>query len=68
MIMIVVRKGLDKVFTKKELQVLDDILPAFKRHDRMEDEEALQQVRAPPPPLRLIWSTTTRNDEYFLFS
>ena len=43
-IMIVVRKGLDKVFTKKELQVLDDILPAFKRHDRMEDEEALQQV------------------------
>jgi len=31
------------VFTKKELQVLDDILPAFKRHDRMEDEEALQQ-------------------------
>ena len=44
-IMIVVRKGLDKVFTKKELQVLDDILPAFKRHDRMEDEEALHQVR-----------------------
>merc|ERR1739844_292607 len=41
-IMIWVRKGLDKVFTKKELQVLDDILPAFKRHDRLDDEEALQ--------------------------
>merc|ERR1711915_705099 len=30
--------------TKKELQVLDDILPAFKRHDRLDDEEALQQT------------------------
>merc|ERR1712066_283340 len=39
--MIVVRKGLDAVFTKRELQVLDDILPAFKRHDRLDDEEAL---------------------------
>ena len=43
-IMIVVRKGLDFVFSKRELQVLDDILPAFKRHDRLDDEEALQQV------------------------
>eukprot|EP00092_Neocalanus_flemingeri_P011202 GFUD01012067.1.p1 GENE.GFUD01012067.1~~GFUD01012067.1.p1 ORF type:complete len:1158 (+),score=265.14 GFUD01012067.1:299-3772(+) len=43
-IMIVVRKLLDYVFTKKELQVLDDILPAFKRHDRLDDEEALQQT------------------------
>lgn len=42
--MIVVRKFLDNVFTKKELQVLDDILPAFKRHERQDDEEALQQV------------------------
>jgi len=42
--MIVVRKLLDYVFTKKELQVLDDILPAFKRHDRLDDEEALQQL------------------------
>jgi len=42
-IMIVVRKGLDFVFSKRELQVLDDILPAFKRHDRLDDEEALQQ-------------------------
>jgi len=41
-IMIIVRKGLDWVFTKRELQVLDDILPAFKRHDRLDDEEALR--------------------------
>jgi len=44
LIMIVVRKFLDNVFTKKELQVLDDILPAFKRHERQDDEEALQQT------------------------
>ena len=44
LIMIVVRKLLDYVFTKKELQVLDDILPEFKRHDRLDDEEALQHV------------------------
>merc|ERR1719397_1260034 len=43
-VMIVVRKLLDRVFTKKELQVLDDILPAFKRHDRLDDEEALQKT------------------------
>ncbi|XP_023335287.1 electroneutral sodium bicarbonate exchanger 1 [Eurytemora carolleeae] len=43
-IMIGVRKGLDFIFTKKELQVLDDILPEFKRHDRLDDEEALQEL------------------------
>ena len=43
--MIVVRKLLDHVFSKKELQVLDDILPDFKRHDRLDDEEALQKVK-----------------------
>jgi len=47
-IMIVVRKLLDYVFTKKELQVLDDILPDFKRHDRLDDEEALQQTEEGP--------------------
>ena len=44
-LMVVIRKGLDYVFTKKELQILDDILPEFKRVERMEDEEALQQVQ-----------------------
>lgn len=48
LIMIVVRKLLDYVFTKKELQVLDDILPAFKRHDRLDDEEALQHTEQGP--------------------
>merc|ERR1719427_295608 len=47
-VMIVVRKLLDRVFTKKELQVLDDILPDFKRHDRLDDEEALQQTEEGP--------------------
>jgi len=48
LIMIGVRKLLDNVFTKKELQVLDDILPAFKRHDRLDDEEALQHTEEGP--------------------
>eukprot|EP00090_Calanus_glacialis_P043036 TRINITY_DN7620_c0_g1_i1.p1 TRINITY_DN7620_c0_g1~~TRINITY_DN7620_c0_g1_i1.p1 ORF type:complete len:1137 (-),score=226.79 TRINITY_DN7620_c0_g1_i1:1450-4860(-) len=48
LIMIVVRKLLDYVFTKKELQVLDDILPEFKRHDRLDDEEALQHTEQGP--------------------
>jgi sodium bicarbonate transporter 10 len=39
--MIGIRKALDLFFTKKELQVLDDILPEFKRHKRLDDEEAL---------------------------
>jgi len=47
-IMIVIRKLLDYVFTKKELQVLDDILPEFKRHDRLDDEEALQHTEEGP--------------------
>ena len=36
--MIIVRKGLDKVFTKYELKILDDILPHFTRHERLNDE------------------------------
>jgi len=43
-VMIVIRKFLDLIFTKKELQVLDDILPEFKRHSRLDDEEALHQT------------------------
>ena len=42
--MIVIRKLLDYVFTKKELQVLDDILPHHERQDRLDDEEATNQV------------------------
>ena len=33
-------------FIKVFFQVLDDILPEFKRHDRLDDEEALQKVCA----------------------
>ena len=37
-----IRKLLDHVFTKKELQVLDDMLPDFHRNNRLDDEEALK--------------------------
>ena len=38
-----VRKLLDYVFTKKELKILDDILPEFKRHEQLDDEEAMEE-------------------------
>lgn len=34
-----VRKLLDLVFSKNELKILDDILPEFKRHERLDKEE-----------------------------
>ena len=37
-VMIAVRKALDKVFTSSELKILDDILPHFTRHERLDDE------------------------------
>ena len=39
-----IRKLLDHVFTKKELQVLDDMLPDFHRNNRLDDEEALKVI------------------------
>lgn len=33
-----IRKGLDFVFTRTELKILDDILPEHKRSERMDDE------------------------------
>ena len=46
-----IRKLLDHVFTKKELQVLDDMLPDFHRKDRLDDEEALKvKVKKHPDP------------------
>ena len=37
-----VRKVLDRFFDKNELRILDDILPEFKRHEKLDDEEALE--------------------------
>ena len=37
-----IRKLLDYVFEKHELKILDDILPEFKRHEKLDDEEALE--------------------------
>jgi hypothetical protein len=41
--MIGVRKLLDYVFTKEELKILDDILPEFKRRQKLEIEEAVEK-------------------------
>ena len=49
-----IRKLLDHVFTKKELQVLDDMLPDFHRKDRLDDEEALK-VKVKNPDLNLTF-------------
>ena len=37
--MIAVRKMLDLVFGREELKILDDILPDFKRREKLEEEE-----------------------------
>ncbi|CAL4075691.1 unnamed protein product [Meganyctiphanes norvegica] len=42
-IMIVVRKLLDYVFTQRELKVLDDTLPEFSRKKRMQKEEEAER-------------------------
>ena len=50
-VIVFIRKLLDHVFTKKELQVLDDMLPDFHRKDRLDDEEALKvKVKKHPDP------------------
>merc|ERR1719239_1412201 len=46
-VIVFIRKLLDHVFTKKELQVLDDMLPDFHRKDRLDDEEALKDEEPP---------------------
>ncbi|CAL4062275.1 unnamed protein product [Meganyctiphanes norvegica] len=44
-IMIIIRKLLDFVFTQRELKILDDALPEFKRKDRLvKEEESLLDV------------------------
>ena len=41
--MIGVRKMLDFIFTKEELKILDDILPEFKRKQKLEKEEEIEK-------------------------
>ena len=41
-VMMGIRKLLDYVFEKHVLKILDDILPEFKRHEKLDDEEALE--------------------------
>ena len=40
--MIAVRKFLDNMFSKSELKILDDILPEFKRHEKLNAEEEFE--------------------------
>jgi len=41
-VMMGIRKGLDRFFDKSELKILDDILPESQRHEVLDDEEALE--------------------------
>ena len=37
--MVGLRKLLDKIFSEDELRILDDILPSFRRHRQLDDED-----------------------------
>ena len=37
--MVGLRKLMDKIFYEHELRILDDILPSFKRHKQLDDED-----------------------------
>lgn len=39
MVMIGIRKSLDCIFTKRELKILDDVMPEMIRKNHSEDEE-----------------------------
>ncbi len=45
-VMMGVRKVLDFFFDKNELKILDDILPEFKRHEKLDQEDETKKVRA----------------------
>lgn len=47
-VMMGVRKSLDCVFTTPELKILDDILPEFKRKEKLEDEEDDEELDNEP--------------------
>lgn len=47
--MMAVRKSLDLVFSKTELKILDDILPEFKRREKLNKEEQDSEVGNPTP-------------------
>jgi hypothetical protein len=38
-----IRKMLELIFTPNELKILDDTLPEFKRKEKLDHEEALEQ-------------------------
>ena len=54
LVMVGVRKALDKVFEKEELRILDDVLPESQRKERLDDEDLLaklKNLKVKPPTL-----------------
>ncbi len=43
LIMMGIRKMLELIFSQYELKILDDTLPEFKRKEKLDHEEALEQ-------------------------
>ena len=62
-VMIGVRKMLDFIFTKEELKILDDILPEFKRKQKLEKEEEIEKevgwffISCSESPFKNVWSS-----------
>ena len=42
-----IRKMLELIFTPIELKILDDALPEFRRKEKLDHEEALEQEASP---------------------
>ena len=57
--MVGLRKLMDKIFYEHELRILDDILPSFKRHKQLDDED--KQVRI---DVNIIILKTTKSKNF----
>ncbi len=58
-----VRKLLDLIFDKNELKILDDILPEFKRHEKLNIEEENLQVVQTMCLIRLCFKSPDPSQE-----
>ena len=45
LVMVGVRKSLDKVFDKSELRILDDVLPESQRQEKLDDEDFEDEIQ-----------------------
>ena len=48
LVMIGIRKGLDRYFEKKHLKKLDDVLPEFSRHISLDEEDSAKHSATKP--------------------